>query len=85
VGWVLDNWSGAALHALHALAPDYVFCAARDVPAGAQLPGGGWRWVIYDVNDPAAALEYGARGADCVETDAIGEMLAAPLLRPPPL
>ena len=84
VGWVVEHWEDVARGALHAVGPDYVFCAARNVPAGVPLPAGCWKWVIYDVNDPAAALEYAARGADCVETDAIGEMLASPLLHPPP-
>lgn len=84
VGWVVDSWDDVTHGALHALAPDYVFCAARNVPVDAPLPAGCWKWVVYDVNDPAAALDYWGRGADFVETDAIGEMLASPLLHPHP-
>ena len=84
VGWVVDSWNDVAQGALHALAPDYVFCAAQNVPAVVPLPAGRWKWVIYDVNEPAAALDYGRRGAEFVETDAIGEMLASPLLQPHP-
>jgi glycerophosphoryl diester phosphodiesterase len=80
VGWAVDSWDDVAKGALHALGPDYVFCAARAVPAAAPLPAGRWLWVVYDVDDPSTALDFGTRGADFVETDAIGEMLASPLL-----
>ena len=80
VGWVVDSWDDVTQGALHALAPDYVFCAAQDVPADVPLPAGRWKWVIYDVNEPAAALDYGRRGAEFVETDAIDAMQASPLL-----
>jgi len=85
IGWVVDKWDDAARGAVQALDPDYVFCAAHIVPAAALLPAGRWKWVIYDVNDPAAALDFGERGADLIETDAIGEMLASPLLQPHPI
>ena len=77
VGWAVDNWDDVAKGALHALSPDYVFCAARAVPVAVPLPAGRWQWVVYDVDDPATALDFGTRGADFVETDAIGEMLAS--------
>ncbi len=83
VGWVVDNLDAVTQGVLRALAPDFVFCAARNLPAAAPLPAGRWLWVVYDVNDPSAALEYAARGAHCVETDAIGEMLASPMLQLP--
>jgi glycerophosphoryl diester phosphodiesterase len=83
VGWAVERWGDAAPAALAALAPDYVFCAAGNVPAAALLPPGPWRWVIYDVNEAAAAAHFARHGADFVETDAIGELLASPLLRAP--
>jgi glycerophosphoryl diester phosphodiesterase len=83
-GWVLDDWNDMPEGASRALVPDYLFCAARTVPSGASLPAGHWKWAIYDINDPAEAVDFAERGADFVETDAIGEMLASPLLKPQP-
>lgn len=84
IGWVVERPDIATLAVLRTLEPDYAFCAARNLPIAETLPRGNWQWVIYGVDDPALALELGARGADCVETDAIGELLASPLLRPSP-
>ena len=36
--------------------------------------------MIYEVVSPALALELAQRGADLIETMAIGEMLADPVL-----
>lgn len=83
VGWVVDTWDDVTGGALQALAPDYAFCAAEHVPPAGPLPAGPWQWVIYGVDAPAPALELGARGAAWIETDAIGELLAAPPWRLP--
>lgn len=83
VGWVVDRWDQVTSGALHMFDPDFAFCSAENTPPEGPLPGGRWQWVIYGVDDPAAALAFGGRGAGWIETDAIGEMLAAPLLRAP--
>lgn len=81
IGWVVESWEQATQDSLSALAPDFAFCAADAVPADVPLPAGPWQWVIYGVDDAATVLALGARGAAFIETDAIGELLAAPSLR----
>ncbi len=78
IGWVLPEWSDASRAAAEALAPDYLFCDHRIVPDADRLWPGPWRWAVYDVADPALALELGARGADLIETMAVGELLRHP-------
>jgi glycerophosphoryl diester phosphodiesterase len=82
VGWVMDGWDEAARTAAAGLAPDFLFCDHERLPSGLlELWPGPWRWALYEVADPELALDLAARGADLVETMAIGEMLLHPLLR----
>lgn len=60
-----------------ALAPEYVFCDVDGLPASGALEAEPAKLAVYEVADAALALELGARGADFVETFAIGEMIAA--------
>jgi len=81
VGWVMGAWDDESLALLQDLSPEYVFCDSTRIPAALQtLPAGPWQWALYDVVDPQAALDWGRRGASLIETWAIGEMLAHPLL-----
>jgi len=36
--------------------------------------------MLYDISDPARALQWAARGIELIETRAIGTMLQDPLL-----
>lgn len=78
IGWVLDDWTRAARTRAGRLRPDYVFTAARRVPAGeAPFWPGPWQWVVYGVDDAATALALRARGAGMIETDWLPELAAA--------
>lgn len=82
VGWVLAEWSDQALAQAARLAPQFLFCDHTAIPASvSELPDGPWQWVLYDITDPGLALDWAGRGAALIETGAIGEMLAHPLLR----
>jgi len=82
VGWVIGTWGDAAHATALDLAPQYLFCNYRKIP---EPPGalwrGPWQWALYEVTDPALALALARRGADLIETMAIGEMLEDPVLR----
>lgn len=78
IGWVLPEWGEAAWAEAEALAPDYLFCDYRLIPGSDRLRPGPWRWAVYDVADPDLALALGARGADLIETVAVGELLSHP-------
>jgi len=82
VGWVIGRWGEAGHATAVELAPQYLFCNYRKLP---EPPGalwrGPWQWALYEVTDPALALALARRGADLIETMAIGEMLEDPILR----
>jgi glycerophosphoryl diester phosphodiesterase len=80
IGLVLRQWSAAARQMLSDLEPEFVFCNVERLPPAADLWRGPWRWVVYEIVEPTVALALAARGVELVETMAIGEMLADPLL-----
>ena len=81
IGWVLDEWSDAARHQAEQATPDYLICEQSLLPAEpAALWSGPWQWVLYDADTAEVALQLAARGAQYVETGAIGELLAEPRL-----
>ena len=80
IGLVLRQWSENARRELVDLAPEFVFLNRRRLPSESELWRGPWSWVIYEVVSPVEALNLGTRGVDLVETMAIGEMLADPVL-----
>jgi glycerophosphoryl diester phosphodiesterase len=77
LGAVFDAWSELGSPEASALGAAYVFCDVEGLPASGPLEARGARIAVYEVADPAHALELGSRGVDLVETFAIGEMLAA--------
>lgn len=75
IGWVLEAWDDAVRVDAGTLAPEYLFC---DLPlAGDPLWPGPWQWVVYGVQTVEAAMAMAGRGADLVETMALGVLLAA--------
>lgn len=82
VGWVLRDYDAPSLAAAQHLAPEFLFIGADAIPAGTdQLWPGPWRWVVYDVNAAALALNLAERGCDLVETDDLEVLLHHPALQ----
>ncbi|MHC5024583.1 MAG: glycerophosphodiester phosphodiesterase family protein [Planctomycetota bacterium] len=82
IGWVIHEWSDSVHLAATVLAPEYLFCDHRLLPADeSPLWPGPWRWAVYEVVDAGLALRLAARGADLVETMAIAEMIRDPEIR----
>jgi glycerophosphoryl diester phosphodiesterase len=78
IGWVLDAWNDDTRRAAETLAPEYIFCDHRRLPAdGAPVWDGPWHWAVYEVDRPAHARQLAARGIRFVETMAIAAMLEA--------
>lgn len=77
VGWVLRSLDAAHRVQVRRLAPADLFCDHR---AAITRPGrlwpGPWRWALYEMIGAGLARELAARGADLVETMAVGELLA---------
>ncbi len=67
IAWVLPEYTEATLAAARRLAPQYLFCNVKRLPAG-PLPTGTWEWAIYEIRSAAQALELGERGVGLVET-----------------
>ncbi len=75
IGWVIEAWDDAVRADAGTLGAEYLFCA---LPlAGDPLWPGPWQWVIYGVETVDDAMAMADRGADFVETMAVGELLAA--------
>ncbi len=77
VGAVIEQWRERKQKALVALAPEFLFCDVNGLPWWGKLRFPGAKVVIYEVDDPEMARKLVARGADLIETFAIGELRAA--------
>jgi len=77
VGAVIERWRDRNRPALKALAPEYLFCDVNGLPWWGKLRFPGAKVAIYEVDNPETARRLAARGADFVETFAIGELRAA--------
>ena len=78
IAWVLRTWDDDSLAFAGHLRPDYLFCNHEKLPPDdAPLPAGDWRWVVYEVRTATLARSLLARGADLLETMAVGELAAA--------
>lgn len=75
IGWVIETWDQQTRSRAEQLVPDFLFCDHEILPAEENLWPGPWQWAIYETSDPEHALQLLNRGADLVETDAIGDML----------
>ena len=85
IGWVFDPWDHDALKIATELRPEYAFTDHANFPdsvsALPQCKTAPWKWAVYEITDPAIALQLAQRGAMLIETYAIGEMLRDPRLR----
>lgn len=76
-GLVLDRWRDHASAELAALRPEALFCDYRKVPTRADLGDIEPELVLYEIDRVDLALEWFERGADRIETFAIGELSQA--------
>ncbi len=77
VGAVIEHWRECKQKALQALAPEFLFCDVNGLPWWGKLRFPGAKVVIYEVDDAGLARKLAARGADLIETFAIGELRTA--------
>jgi glycerophosphoryl diester phosphodiesterase len=77
VGAVIERWPERKQKALVQLAPEFLFCDMKGLPWWGKLRHPGAKVVIYEVDDSETARRLVARGADLIETFAIGELRAA--------
>lgn len=80
-GWVLNYYDDDSRRLADAMAPDYLFCDYRKLPAPpAPLWPGPWRWGSYEITEPDHALELVERGVHVIESMAAGELAGDPRL-----
>ncbi len=81
IGWVLREWSDESRDRALKLAPDYLFCNRKRLPAGTEpLWPGPWQWVVYTVNAASEVAPLLERGIQLIETNCIRQLLADPEL-----
>lgn len=78
-GWVLNTHDEHSRAECVSLAPDFVFCNVKHLPPGNESlwPIEG-KWVVYDIAEPAEAMQLFAGGADMIETGDITTMQNSP-------
>lgn len=82
IGWVLKSWDAVSRSNAASLTPEYIFCNYRKIPFDKEdLWPGPWQWAMYEVTNPDVAIELAAYGVELIETMAVGEMMAHPLLK----
>jgi len=81
IGWILPEYSRHTHGIARELSPGFLFCKTVRLPDDEHLWDGDWQWAVYTIDDPDQALAMAARGADLIETNAIGEMLHHPVFK----
>ena len=74
VGWVLTNFDEKTRFRAKELRPDFLICNFNKIYG--ELWEGEWSWFLYEVRDPASALQWFEKGVEYIETMHIGEMMA---------
>ncbi|MBQ0720366.1 MAG: glycerophosphodiester phosphodiesterase [Gammaproteobacteria bacterium] len=75
-GVAIKRWKDLRSAKIAAIKPDTVFTHYRRIPAKADLKQLGFELVVYEIDEPALARKWLARGASKVETFDIGGLIA---------
>lgn len=82
IGLVLTTYDEESRALAGELGPGYMICNHEKLPPPpTPLWPGAWKWVLYEVTDPELAVSLQERGAEFVETMAIGDVLKHPLFK----
>ena len=80
LGWVIYKYDDAHRQRAEHLKPQYLICNQQKVPLHEPLWAGDWRWMLYDIMEPAQALKWAHQGIDLIETGDITRLLKDSLL-----
>lgn len=78
VGWVLTKFDEESRLMADNLKPDILICNYKKVK-GELWKGRGqgeWSWFLYEITDPASAMQWFEKGVEYIETMHIDEMIA---------
>jgi len=84
IGWVLGRPDERSRRRAEDVRPDFLFVDVRRIGRRTTLWPGRWRWVVYEVDDPAVAHRLATLGVEFIETMAVAPMLRALDARPSP-
>jgi len=76
IGWVIHRYDDVHHELADKHLPDFLICNYKRI--NRDLWQGNWQWMLYDISDPALALEWANKGAELIETRDIGAMLQHP-------
>lgn len=82
IGWCFEDFDAGNRHTASTLNPQVLLTDCSLLPAEG-LWTGRWHWGLWEVAEPAQALDLYARGATWIETKAPTDMLADPRLSAP--
>jgi len=74
IGWVIRTYDEDHRQQAQSLAPEFLICNYNKT-GHEQLWPGPWQWVLYEITDAQLALQLHQRGAQLIETMAIGDLL----------
>jgi glycerophosphoryl diester phosphodiesterase len=77
IGIVIDDWLEHDQPAIRKLKSEYLFCQLASLPPQGELVCENGKLALFECTDPKQALQLLQRGAELIETFAIGEMLSA--------
>lgn len=77
VGLVIEFTDSTTSRRLNQIQPDFLFTSETCFDDLHGRLAGDWQWAVYHTERPERAVELVHQGANLVETNAIGEMLAA--------
>lgn len=81
-GWVLPERGPRTAERARKLAPDYLIADYPRIPRrDADIWRGPWQWMVYVIDDLAAAMSCVERGIHLAETDVIGDMVTSAVQR----
>lgn len=81
VGWVVKYYNKKSQSKAVAFKPDFLICDYKKIAKEKELWSGGWKWMLYSINNPETLLSYAQRGVEFIETDEIHSLLSSPLLQ----
>jgi glycerophosphoryl diester phosphodiesterase len=80
-GWILNHYDDDSRSLAEAMAPDYLICDYRKLPAApATLWSGPWHWGSYEIVEVEHALGLVERGVQIIESMAAGDLASDPRL-----
>ena len=80
-GWVLNGYGEKQRQLAERLMPALLIADSGLLTPESKPWPGPWQWMVYEINDAALALTYGAAGVALVETADVTALLNHPHLR----